>query len=54
MEITEVVKPFIRRGWLNTFDNIVYIYVYIFYFYLKNDLPFKNSEHHFAQIVLKY
>ncbi len=25
MEITKVVKPFIRRGWPNTFDNIVYI-----------------------------
>ncbi len=25
MEITKVVKPFIRRGWPNTFGNIVYI-----------------------------
>ncbi len=24
MEITKVVNPFIRRGWPNTFDNIVY------------------------------
>ncbi len=24
MEITKVVKPFIRRGWPNTFCNIVY------------------------------
>ncbi len=24
MEITKVVKPFIRRGWPNTFGNIVY------------------------------
>ncbi len=24
MEITKVVKPFIRRGWPNTFANIVY------------------------------
>ncbi len=28
MEITKVVKPFIRRG-ANTFGNIVYIYIYI-------------------------
>ncbi len=26
MEITKVVKPFIRRGWPNTFGNIVYIF----------------------------
>ncbi len=26
MEITKVVKPFIRRG-ANTFGNIVYIYI---------------------------
>ncbi len=25
MEITKVVKPFIRRGWPNTFGNIVYM-----------------------------
>ncbi len=25
MEIIKVVKPFIRRGWPNTFGNIVYI-----------------------------
>ncbi len=25
MEITKVVKPFIRRGWTNTFGNIVYV-----------------------------
>ncbi len=25
MEITKVVKPFIRRGWPNTFGNIVYL-----------------------------
>ncbi len=25
MEITKVVKPLIRRGWPNTFDNIVII-----------------------------
>ncbi len=25
MEITKVVKPFIRKGWPNTFGNIVYI-----------------------------
>ncbi len=24
MEITKVVKPFIRRGWPNTFGKIVY------------------------------
>ncbi len=30
MEITKVVKHLIRRGWPNTFDNIVYIYIYIF------------------------
>ncbi len=24
MEITKVVKPFIKRGWLNPFGNIVY------------------------------
>ncbi len=30
MEITKVVKPFIRRGWLNTFGNIVYVYVYVY------------------------
>ncbi len=29
MEITKVDKPFIRRGWPNTFANIVYIYIYI-------------------------
>ncbi len=27
MEITKVVKPIIRRGWLNTFGNIVYVYI---------------------------
>ncbi len=33
MEITKEVKPFIRRGWPNTFGNIVYIYInkYIFF-----------------------
>ncbi len=25
MEITKVVKPFIKRGWPNTFGNRVYI-----------------------------
>ncbi len=25
MEITKIVKPFIRRGWPNTFGNIVYL-----------------------------
>ncbi len=25
MEITKGVKPFIRRGWPNTFGNIVYV-----------------------------
>ncbi len=29
MEITKVVKPFIKRGWLNTFGNIVYIQVHL-------------------------
>ncbi len=29
MEITKVVKPFIRRGWPNTFGYIVYVYIYI-------------------------
>ncbi len=28
MEITKVVKPFIRRGWPNTFGNMVYVYKY--------------------------
>ncbi len=32
MEITKVVKPFIRRGWPNTFGNIVYIMYINFYF----------------------
>ncbi len=27
MEITKVIKPFIKRGWPNTFGNIVYIYI---------------------------
>ncbi len=27
MEITKVVKPFVRRGWPNTFGNIVYLYI---------------------------
>ncbi len=27
MEITKVVKSFIRRGWSNTFENIVYMSV---------------------------
>ncbi len=26
MEITKVVKPFIRRGWSNTFGNKVYFF----------------------------
>ncbi len=44
MEITKVVKPFIRRGWPNTFGNIVYIYIYIYiYIYL-----------HFKSIVPKF
>ncbi len=25
MEITKIVKPFIKMGWPNTFGNIVYI-----------------------------
>ncbi len=25
MEMTKVIKPFIRRGWTNTFGNIVYV-----------------------------
>ncbi len=29
MEITKVVKPFITRGWPNTFGNIVYFYTYM-------------------------
>ncbi len=33
MEITKVVKPFIRRG-ANTFSNIVYIYQ-CYYIHLK-------------------
>ncbi len=28
MEITEVVKSFIRRGWPITFGNIVYIQIH--------------------------
>ncbi len=28
MEIAKVVKPFIRRGWPNTFGNIVYIQIH--------------------------
>ncbi len=30
MEITKVVKPFIRRGWPNTFGNIVCVCVYVY------------------------
>ncbi len=29
MEITKVVKPFIRKGGPNTFGNIVYNYNYL-------------------------
>ncbi len=29
MEITKVVKPFIRRRCPNTFGNIVYIYTHV-------------------------
>ncbi len=28
MEIAKVVKPFIRRGWPNTFGNIEYIQIH--------------------------
>ncbi len=28
MEIIKVVKPFIKRGWPNTFGNIVYLFFY--------------------------
>ncbi len=42
MEITKVVKPFIRRGWPKTFANIVYIYIYIHIFladaFIQSDL----------------
>ncbi len=30
MEITKLVKPFIYRGWPNTFANIVYHYTFIY------------------------
>ncbi len=29
MEITKVVKNFIRRGWTNTFANLVYVCMYV-------------------------
>ncbi len=31
MEITKVVKPLIKRGWPNTFANIVYVLLVHFY-----------------------
>ncbi len=36
MEITKVVKPFIKRGWPNTFRKIVYILIYCIYFKIEN------------------
>ncbi len=39
MEITKVVKPFIRRGRPNTFGNIVYMYsTFSKIYYFKADL----------------
>ncbi len=29
MEITKVVKPFIKRGWPNTLGNIVYMHAFM-------------------------
>ncbi len=50
MEITKVVKPFIKRGWPNTFGNIVYIHSYkyiivyvpvrVFYMYISEMVIF--------------
>ncbi len=34
MEITKVVKPFIRRGWPNTFGNIVYLHFTFIHVYI--------------------
>ncbi len=58
MEITKVVKPFIRKGWSNTFGNIVYLYIRMhslsssiahdifsnIIFAMTNAVPFINSS----------
>ncbi len=45
MEITKVVKPFIRRGWPNMFGNIVCVCVYIYiYSYSYNYLQVKEYD----------
>ncbi len=49
MEMTKAVKPFIRRGWPNTFGNIVYIVINLtlsfFKFKSKTEVIwFGNSE----------
>ncbi len=47
MEINKVVKPFIRRGWPNTFGNIVYIsmceYLVIMYLH-KEELGMEEGK----------
>ncbi len=51
MEITKVVKPFIRRG-ANTFGNIVYIYIikciYIYIYIKGNTTICSLNEAHYA------
>ncbi len=52
MDITKVVKPFIRRG-ANTFGNIVYIYVYINVIWMKKiPYPLTNMSLDFSPVKM--
>ncbi len=60
MEITKVVKPFIRRGWPNTFGNIVYVcvcvyvcmYIYIYiYIYIYTQSRFIIVRSLFKKLI---
>ncbi len=44
MEITKLVKPLIKRGWPNTFDNIVYIRKTCHMLQPKTGCPLKLSR----------
>ncbi len=50
MENTKVVKPFIRRGWPNTFGNIVYICLHFkasYIWYILEFININNNDSHY-------
>ncbi len=51
MEITKVVKPFLRRGWTNTFGNI---YKNIFIAKIIGSPPSKERFDYFSSYIYIY